>query len=720
MARGGIGTGRRMAVGTNKARNLIAICVLGAGLMMPDRSRAEIAPVVPLPIKAEAEAVLSIADRDQSKLVLDAATRKKWTRARRLIKKVKNPLPHKFLDWLYFTTRGNKATFGQIANFIRANPDWPRQTALRRQAEAAIDDTVETGSRLGWFDQYPPVSGIGKIHLIDALNASGRSAEASELLKKTWIGDNFPYRLEQKIYKRYRKSLTPEDHTARLDRLLWEGRRQPARRMLERVEKGWQRLADARLALRRRSADVDRKVARVPDELKSDIGLVYERARWRRRKRLDDSARELLLDNGQLGMGDLDTTFANRVWTERAIQTRKALAKGEVTNAYRLASEHELREGPKLAEAEWLAGWVALRHLDDPEPAYKHFMRLHETVRYPISISRAAYWAARAATAMNDEKLANEWYTKATQYPATFYGQLAAQRLTNTAALELPPLQSADNAGLQSVHDHELVKVARMLKAIDQEKRLRPFIMRLFDLDPTTAQAAIVADIAQDLGRTDLAIIVTKRGARAGVLFPDRGYPVIDLPKPANSKAKGYQPAVHPEAALVLALSRQESAFNPKAVSRAGARGLMQLMPGTARATARMIRVTYSRKRLTDPDYNTALGRAHLGTLLETFDGSYILTLAAYNAGKHRVLKWLKDYGDPRHPDADPIDWIESIPYQETRNYVQRILEGIQVYRHRLAGQPVLIRLEQDLKRAARSEPDFAKPLPRPKIAMNL
>ncbi len=272
------------------------------------------------------------------------------------------------------------------------------------------------------------------------------------------------------------------------------------------------------------------------------------------------------------------------------------------------------------------------------------------------------------------------------------------------------------------IESHELVHVVRMLKQLDHERWLQSFIMRLFDLDPTTLRAAQVADIAHSLGRADLAIIVTKRGARAGVLFPNRGYPVIDLTKPGpipgKRKIKNYSAGDTPEAALVLALSRQESAFNPKAVSRAGARGLMQLMPATARATARIIQVTYSRKRLTEPAYNTALGRAHLSTLLESFDGSYILTLAAYNAGRQRVRKWIKAYGDPRHPEADPIDWVESIPFEETRNYVQRILEGLQVYRHRLAGQPVLLRLKEDLNRAARSEPTFAKPRPRPKIAM--
>jgi soluble lytic murein transglycosylase len=700
-----------MAIGANITRVLTAaaVCAVAWWVLPGIQARAETAPLVQLPIKTGATAILSISDRDQAVKVMTAVRKKKWHRAQRLIKKIDAPLAHKLLDWLYFVERGNDASFAEISSFIQTNPDWPRQGALLHRAEAAIDDAVGTDARLTWFKQHPPVSGSGKIRHAEALMASGSKAQAIQLLRNAWVNENFPYRLEQKTYKRYRKLFSRELHQARLDRLLWEGRRQPARRMLERVGKDWKRLGDARLSLRRRSAEVDRKVAKVPDLFKSHPGLVYERARWRRRKNLDETARDLLLANGTLGDGELHPAYAARVWTERAIQTRKALASGEITNAYRLASEHGLSVGAKLAQAEWLAGWIALRHLAEPDAAYQHFLRLHDTVRYPISISRAAYWAARAAADMKDVELAADWYEKAALHRATYYGQLAAQELAASVSVDLASQPVATGTVAKSLRSHELHQIALMLKELDEGKRLRPFILRLFELDPTAPRAALVADLARSLGRTDLAVTVTKRGARQGLIFPNRGYPVIDLPAAGDTTSE-------PEAALVLALSRQESAFNPKAVSRAGARGLMQLMPGTARATARMIRVKYSRKRLTDPKYNTALGRAHLRTLLEAFDGSYVLSLAAYNAGKHRVKRWLKDYGDPRHPDADPIDWVESIPFEETRNYVQRVLEGVQIYRHRLAGQPVQLRLQEDLRRAARTEPDFAKPRPRPTV----
>ncbi|NQV20486.1 MAG: lytic transglycosylase domain-containing protein, partial [Rhodospirillales bacterium] len=490
------------------------------------------------------------------------------------------------------------------------------------------------------------------------------------------------------------------------------GRRQPARRMLDRVGKNWRRLAEARLALRQRSAEVDRKVARVPKDLKDHPGLIYERVRWRRRKKINDSARDLLLETGMLGSGALKNTYLEKVWTERTIQTRKALAAGEISNAYRLANNHGLTRGAKFAEAEWLAGWIALRYLEDYEPAYRHFTKLYDAVKYPISISRAAYWAARSATARGDNNLAVRWYAEAARYPTTFYGQLAAQRLAVPAKLVLPDQPTFSTAEKKAFDSLEIVQVVRMLKELEDDRRLNLFILRLYRLDETAPRTALVADLARSLDRPDLAVMVTKRAAQKGMIFASHGYPVINLLE-VKGKKKGKANG-GPETALVLALSRQESAFNPKVVSHAGAHGLMQLMPATARATARMIRVSYSKKRLSEPDYNTTLGRAHLRSLLDDFEGSYILSLAAYNAGKHRVKKWLKEYGDPRLPEADPIDWVENIPFQETRNYVQRVLENVQIYRQRLAGHDVLLRLEEDLARGTRTDGGYVKPLQRP------
>lgn len=701
-----VGTMKKSAIVVTATLTL-AICALVPGNPWPARAALERPAAAP-----SAGTVLTLADRDQTKKVLQAVRKKRWSRARRLIKKVEHPLPHKLLDWLYYIEPGNNAGFAKISGFVRANPDWPRRVSLLRQAEAAIDKSVGTSERLQWFERFPPVSGVGRFRLAEALMHAGRKSEATRLLQKTWINDNFPYRVERELYQRFRKHLTREDHEKRLDRLLWDGRRQPARRMLNRVGESWRRLGDARLALRRRGADVDGKVARVPGALKQHPGLIYERARWRRKKRLEDTARDLLLTTGVLGDGNIENRFAERVWIERSIHARKALAAGEVTNAYRLAAEHGLTEGAKYADAEWLAGWIALRYLDDHEPAYRHFLKLRDAVRFPISVSRAAYWAARAATAMGNEELARRWYTEAAHYSTTFYGQLAAQRISVPATFGLPPPIPATPADAAKFHAMELVRAARMLSELGDNRRINSFILRLYRLEETSGRAALTADLARSLGREDLGVLVTKRAAEKGMVFPEQGYPVIDLPERRNRKGALVR---GPETALVLALSRQESAFNPKIVSRAGARGLMQLMPATARSVARMIRVKYSKRRLTDPDYNTTLGRAHLRDLLQDFDGSYILSLAAYNAGKHRVKKWLRDYGDPRFPDADPVDWIENIPFGETRNYVQRVLEGVQIYRHRLAGREVVLRLEQDLTRGARPDSGYVKPKPKPR-----
>jgi len=537
---------------------VIALSVCTGAAITPHTAWAALDALPEIPA---ADAVLTQTDLDLTKKALKDVRKKRWTRARRLMKKVGHPLPHKLLDWLYFIEPGNSANFSEIENFVRSNPSWPRQISLLRQAEAAIDKSIGTPERLAWFEQFPPRSGTGRFRYAEALMHAGRKTEATQIVQQAWINDNFPYRTEREFHKRFRKYLTLEDHQNRIDRLLWEGRRQPARRMLDRVGKDWRRLANARLALRQRSADVDGLVARVPADLKDHPGLIYERARWRRKKKLNDTARELLLETGVIGNGELENRYAERIWVERSILTRKALANGEISNAYQLASQHGLSKGAKFADAEWLAGWIALRYLEDHEPAYRHFLNLHETVRFPISVSRAAYWAARAAQAMGNQNLTQQWFTEAAKYSTTFYGQLAAQQIASPAAFELPGNVQASSAERTAVNQLEIVQVAQMLAQLGEDRRINSFILRLYRLDESPGRALLTAELARKLDRRDLGVLVTKRAAQKGAVFPDQGYPVIDLPDARRDRNGALVRS--PETALILALSRQESAFNP-------------------------------------------------------------------------------------------------------------------------------------------------------------
>ena len=416
--------------------------------------------------------------------------------------------------------------------------------------------------------------------------------------------------------------------------------------------------------------------------------MVYERLRWRRKKGKNEFAQELLANPPQnLGV-------PLRWWRERAIVARRALRAGHVSVAYSLTKNHGLSKDHRsgIISAEWLAGWIALRFLkdsDDKKAAYSHFVTAYSHATYPISRSRGAYWAGRAAEARGEMREASTWFRRAFLHQTTYYGQLAAARLPFGDRLKLPSLPRLDQEKVKRFEKNELVQVVRTLSKAGLQDLLGPFIRQLNRQDNTITWRAKVADLAGQVGRPDLAIGAAKETMRAGFHLIEAGYPIL---------RHKLRPGI--EAPLVQAIIRQESAFNLRAISHAGARGLMQLMPRTASRVASKIRLRYVLKKLTeDKAYNLQIGQAYLADLLREFDNSYNLTLAAYNAGPARVRRWIKANGDPRDPIVDPIDWIELIPLDETRNYVQRVIENLHVYRHRMGEKKIDFTPESDLRR---------------------
>jgi soluble lytic murein transglycosylase len=571
--------------------------------------------------------------------------------------------------------------FSEITQFLAAHPDWPGQVALRKRAEAETGG-VSDATLLAWFQRYPPLSQDGKLKLAELMLDHGRSAEGINLVRDVWINGSFT-RVEERLFlERYRSFLRPQDEWARLDRLLWDGSEDEARRMLFRVSPGEAALGEARLALADREDGAERLIARVPPELQRDPGLLYERMRWRRRKGHYDDAIELLEAAPK-------TMERPEAWAvEREILARYALADGKADVAYRIAAAHGLSEGPHFAELEFLAGWIALRYRHEPQQAYDHFVHLYETVKLPLSLSRGAYWSARAAEAMGYHQLADAWYGTAAEQITTYYGQLAAARIGAPGASRINEPQPSQ-AQIDAFEASPLVRATRALAEIGADEDVRLFIHHLADHATAPVTYALVARFAAVIGRPDLAIATAKRAGYAGVTLLAEGYPVEPVP-----------PGGPVERPLVLAMTRQESAFDVGAVSSAGARGLMQLMPATARIVARSLGLPFSEKRLTgDRHYNLALGRQYLAGLINDFAGSYVLAVASYNAGPARVHEWMQDFGDPRAKTVDAIDWIESIPVSETRNYVQRVLENLQVYRLRLGDRRLAFSLASDLRR---------------------
>lgn len=641
---------------------------------------------IALPLRADAN---TSAEPDSFWLrnALKAMDLANWKTAANFARRVRDPLARKYLAWKTLTEPNRVTEFEVTDAFMAANPEWPYQNRLRRRAEEAMPEVLKPERVLAWFAGRDPVSAVGKGRLAAALLATGQTERATELIRDTWIEGNFPKSGERAFYKRYRKYLTADDHVRRLDRLLWDGRYWPVRRMMWKVKPDWRALAEARISLRRRTGNVDRLIQKVPAHLKNHPGLVYERLRWRTRKG-KKTAYELL-----------DPAPDNLVrpdlwWEERARLARRALAKGDISVAYRITSDHRLTSGADFADGEWMSGWIALRFLGDHQDALAHFEKMYAAVKYPISRARGAYWAGRAAEAGDDREKAANWYALASRYPTTYYGQLAISKVNPDDSLPLIDEDVEPAADIQQAFaESELVRVVELLGAIGEHDRIRPFILRLFSLNEDRGWRALTAALARRNNRPDLSVSVAKRSSRDGWEMIEAGYPTLEpppLPKMANLR--------RPERPFVLAVIRQESAFRVDAKSRARALGLMQLMPRTAKKVAKQLKVKFYRTRLTrDPNYNMKLGQSYMAEMLAGFDNSYVLALAAYNAGPNRAKRWVKAFGDPRDPDVGTIDWVEMIPFEETRKYVQRVLENLQVYRSRLAETEVALRLDDDL-----------------------
>ena len=609
--------------------------------------------------------------------------RNKWQDIKKQTERIKNKILQRALTWQRYAARNSGASYYDIVRFMAERPNWPSQRGLRQRAEEAMTADMDPDRVVKWFEDQAPMTPDGGIRLGAALLMLNKKPEAEKVLQSTWVHGNFGARQERQFYKHYRRYLTRENHIERLERLLWRGRYYPVRRMLMKVNKDYRALAFARITLRRYRGAVDRAISKVPEKLINHPGLVFERLRWRRRKGRDLDARKLLENLPE------NLSHPERWWQEKALLARRALHAGHISEAYKLVKDHRLQKGEGFVEGEWLAGWIALRFLKESKPAFKHFVALFEAAKYPISRARGAYWAGRAAEAMEKPELSNIWFDKAAIYSMTYYGQLAAAKKSTDKHIQFPPSPVNGSKDVEKFEADEIVSVVRVLASAGLFDLLRPFIRKLNKEDASPAWRGNVAKLARQSGRPDLAIYTAKQAYRDGITLAEEGYPVLLISEKSTM-----------DVAFLHALIRQESAFNIKAVSHAGARGLMQIMPATAKRVAKKYKLPYRRKNLTtDTEYNLQLGQAYLSGLLEQYNGSYVLSLAAYNAGLKRANRWIKRNGDPRDKNVDAIDWVEMIPYRETRNYVQRVIENLHVYRKRLNQTEIVFDPEGDLRR---------------------
>jgi peptidoglycan lytic transglycosylase len=637
--------------------------------------------ILRLGVPAGAAQTLPAADMETMRSALTAAQSGDWSRAYTQAATINDPLPLKMLRWMDYARPGAPGRFPDIAEFIEKNPAWPAQKALRKHAEEALaaeSDTVAAE----WFKHCPPLSPIGKIREAEMTINSGDLEAGTAALRTAWIASDFGPLDEKNFLAHHSASLRSEDHVKRIDRLLWDGQTEAARRMLGLVPPGYRLVAETRLALAAQASKADALVARIPAQLRSDPGLVFEQLRWRRKKDMTDAAVQILL-----GQPD-DLVRPAAWWAERQAIARRVLAGGDPKLAYRLVEQHGLIEGNAFSEAEFLLGYIALRYMKQPALAFEHFSRIVTRVATPYAKSRAGYWGGRAAEAQGKTELAAKWYAAGADNMATFYGQLAAHELGRDAPPRPMPEPVPDPGELAQFDCDEVVRAARIFFDLGDAAHGKTFLVHSADSAKTPEKFAMLASLAEASGRIDLAIAVAKRAIEAGTPLMIHGYPVTAIPDGGA-----------PEPSLLFAIIRQESAFEREAVSRVGARGLMQLMPATANSIANEMQLPFSADRLTaDGLYNVLLGRAYIETLINDFGGSYALAIASYNAGPGRVRQWVRDYGDPRGGNIDMVDWIEMIPINETRNYVQRVLENLQIYRGQV-GRESAFSLASDLAR---------------------
>jgi soluble lytic murein transglycosylase len=483
---------------------------------------------------------------------------------------------------------------------------------------------------------------------------------------------------------RYGAMLTPEDHVRRADILLYGAQGPAAREILILLPPDQMQLAQTRMALRSGASNANEMVAALPANQANDPGVAFERASYYRQRSLESLAlAQVPKFPRDLAHGDM----ADRIWAERYRLVLYALRNSDSAGAYAAAANSGLTTGAPAADAEFYAGWIALTRLKNPTQADIHFGNLERIGQSPITRGRAMYWRGRAAEARGDRAAAQAFYGAGAKYNTTFYGQLSGEKV-NGGRLTLgsdPVLTQADRARFES---RDTVRAARLLYDIGNRDLFRTFVLALDDILPTVEEQALLVDLARGYGDQDTSMKVVRTAAQRGFILPERGYPLRNPPSVMGA----------PEPALTLGITRQESGFDPMARSGADARGMMQLLPATAASEARRLGMSFDNSMLYQADYNMQLGQAFLGRQINNFSGSYPMAIAAYNAGPGRPPQWVTFCGDPRG-STDPIDFVECIPFSETRNYVMRVMEGMQVYRARLNNGSAPITLTTDLKR---------------------
>lgn len=631
----------------------------------------------------------ALSDTDSANLqsALAAAKRGDISGARMAMDSLQDPIAKKIAQWQLVDSNAEAMSFFELDAARRDLAGWPRGARRDAAAEKALSTSgLDPARVIAWFGGAQPATAEGAMALASAYQATGKNQDAANLIRRTFRDKVFEADAQRSMIARFGAMLTPDDYNRRADIMLY-GQQGPATRELVAMLSDTQAaMARVRMAYRSNAANANTLYNNLTPDQQTSPGVVFERAAYLRRAGMDTLALPMVVNFPVPPTEEASTA----IWKERKQLIVSALKSGNSAAAYAAADNTQALAPADIAESEFYAGWIALTRLKNPDAAAAHFAQIAAVGASPITRGRALYWQGRAAEAQGDPIAAQAFYAEGARYITTFYGQLAAEKagLKELRLERDPVITQADRARF---YGREQIRAARILADIGARDQFRSLVLYIDDTLPNAEESALLVDFARGYGDQDLAMRAVRTAAQRGFILTERGYPLLDhhfTPGPGAA-----------ETAFVYSISRQESNFDPSARSGVGARGMMQLMPATASIVARKLGEAHSLDRLSDAPYNMRLGSVYLGDMVRSFSGSYIMAAAAYNAGPGRPAQWAGLCGDPRGASTDPLDFIECIPFSETRNYVMRTLETTMVYRARLNGGVSPLTLSSDLKR---------------------
>lgn len=605
-------------------------------------------------------------ETEHAQSAFSSSARKQWDVALSSANDSNEKVLQTLMKWQYLLDANSSTDFFEIKDFISAHPDWPEQKRLRMRAEMTLlASDIRADEITGWFESTPPITGVGKLALAIALQGSDKSEKIISIIREAWRDGDFNEAQEKLLLETFGNHIRKEDDIARTSRLLWDGKTTPAERMFVRLDENSQKLFRARIALQADKKDAPKLLAALPAAMQKDVGLLYDRLTYRVRRGDDSGAYELLL------ISPKKVPYPEKWWKIREGKIREAIGNGNIFLATRLLDNHGQEDGQGAADANWLKGRILLEYKNHPKDAYKIFKKMFSEVKYPVSKSRAAYWAAKAAKQVGNTEDEKEWLNTASAYPTTFYGQLASLLDKGTSPLSLPAQPDVDSDERAEFNSRSIVRAVKLCISFDEIALAGKLINHLVAEAGNEKEALLASELGLYEGKTHLSVRGAKKALQNNTVLIVAGYPLpktpenLELPRP-----------------FTLAITRQESEFDNMARSPSGALGMMQLLPSTAKETAKKNDIEYSLQKLYDPEYNMVLGSLYLQRMIDNYDGSVVMAIAAYNAGPGNVYKWVQKFGKPVHTIDGAVNWIENIPFAETRNYVQRVLENLQIYRH--------------------------------------